>query len=328
MSPNESTPRAQGSPVRCETVSIVIATRNRPDDLYQALRHILAQSEKPLQVVIVDDGDLGGPPLAADFQAAGIELAYLQKDDPGLTKSRNLGLDRCRGDVVLFLDDDGFIGPGFLAGLRAHYQSPEVLGVGARAHNEVCRDLKCRARLQVNRLGLISGWREGRMLPSGFYTNFGETGRDRPAVCQVQFLSGYAMSYRREVFQRHRFDEVQFAKYSYGEDKDFSLRVARDGQLLLDRRLDFFHNRAAVSRPNLEQTGYMFVVSRFLLLRRHLDARVWNYVLFAYALTYYFLLRSLIALVKFRVPAERSRLLGILRGVRAIARGDLRVGYR
>lgn len=331
MTPDATAPDAGPEPHRAdrppETVSIVIATRNRPDDLEQALRHILAQEEKPREVVVVDDGDLGGPPLQAAFAAAGIPLVYLRKDQPGLTRSRNLGFAHTSGEIVLFLDDDGFIGPGFLAGLRGHYREGDVAGVGARARNEVCRDLTCRARLYVNRLGLISGWREGRMLPSGFYTNFGETGRDSPAVADVDFLSGYAMSYRREVFDRHRFDEVQFSQYSYGEDKDFSLRAGREGRLVLDRRLEFFHNRAKAARPNLEQTGYMFVVSRFLLLRRHMRPRPWNYLLFAYALVFYFLLRSAIALFKIRVPAERGRLLGILRGVAAILRGDLRVGF-
>jgi glycosyltransferase involved in cell wall biosynthesis len=49
---------------------------------------------------------------------------------PGLAGARNTAIAEARGDVVAFLDDDAEACPGWLAGLTAPYDDPDVLGVG------------------------------------------------------------------------------------------------------------------------------------------------------------------------------------------------------
>jgi GT2 family glycosyltransferase len=310
------------------SVSIIVATCNRPDDLRACLEGLLVQTVQPLEVIVVDDGNLEAVPLAQAFADKGIRCGYFKKQSPGLTRSRNVGIRNARGEILVFLDDDTVVGPDIIERLLEHYQDASVVGVGAVAKNEYCNTLLCRLRHIVNVIGLISGSKEGFMLPSGFYTNFGETGRTTPRVFEVQFLPGYAMSFRRHVFEHDMFDEEFFARYSYGEDKDFSLRVSRDGKLLADRGLDLYHNRSPVSRPNLEQLGYMFIVSRLMLFKRYANKSPLNYVLLIYSMTYYLLLRTLIALVNWRGLAEASRVRGILFGFATIFQKDVRVDYR
>ena len=91
------------------SVAVVVATRNRPASLGRLIDGLLAQSRRPDEILIIDDGQLPDDRLAdwqSRCQSAGVKWVYQRKDRPGRSASRNLaaGLTAC--DTVCFLDDD------------------------------------------------------------------------------------------------------------------------------------------------------------------------------------------------------------------------------
>ncbi|MBF0144456.1 MAG: glycosyltransferase family 2 protein, partial [Magnetococcales bacterium] len=72
--------------------SIIIPTYHRPKELGDCLQSILRQTLLPFEVIVVDDGDLGGFPMREALEAAGIRCLYHKKEKPGLTASRNVGI--------------------------------------------------------------------------------------------------------------------------------------------------------------------------------------------------------------------------------------------
>ncbi len=114
-------------------VSVIIPTYHRPAELTMALRSILAQSRMPDELIVVDDGDLPELPLRAELETTGLVCRFLRKDKPGLTESRNLGIARSRGDVILFVDDDVELLPDYVQQVAAVYERDvggEIDGVG------------------------------------------------------------------------------------------------------------------------------------------------------------------------------------------------------
>jgi len=112
------------------SVSIVLPTRNRPNELHQALERVASQTHPELELVLVRDG---GAPLdersmerlrRLEFPAQGLE----HEDPPhGLAASRNRGIDASRGDAVALLDDDDLWEPGHVARLAmALDRDPEI----------------------------------------------------------------------------------------------------------------------------------------------------------------------------------------------------------
>ncbi|GIM93618.1 glycosyltransferase family 2 protein [Paractinoplanes toevensis] len=84
-----------------DDVTVVVATRNRPDRLRQTMRHHRAP------VIVVDNGS--DQPLDID----GAEVIRL---DHNLgAAARNIGAERARTPFVAFADDDSFWAPGSLA---------------------------------------------------------------------------------------------------------------------------------------------------------------------------------------------------------------------
>jgi len=83
-------------------VSCVILTMgNWPAELDRAVASALAQEGTGVEVVVVGNG-ADVPPLPAGTTA--IRLPQ----NIGVAAGRNAGVDACAGDVVLFLDDDGW----------------------------------------------------------------------------------------------------------------------------------------------------------------------------------------------------------------------------
>ena len=108
------------------SASIVIPTRDRLAYLQVALESIAPQAaQQEAEVLVVDDA---GPSLGARELAARFGARYEPHEGPrGLNAARNTGLAHSRGELIVFVDDDVRVEPGWLAALvRAAREHPDV----------------------------------------------------------------------------------------------------------------------------------------------------------------------------------------------------------
>lgn len=106
------------------TLSCVVLTRgDRPAELARALESVRGQEGGPVETVVVGNGvRLTGLP---DW----VEVLELS-ENTGIPAGRNAGVARSSGDVVLFLDDDGWLPEAGTANrLRAAFAAEPRLGV-------------------------------------------------------------------------------------------------------------------------------------------------------------------------------------------------------
>ncbi len=107
-------------------VSVVVRTRNRPALLREALASLRAQTARPAQVVVVNDG---GAPLSdlGDVSGGSFDLTLEElPESRGRSAAANRGVSLARNDLVSFLDDDDLCYPDHLERLvRAHRSGPE-----------------------------------------------------------------------------------------------------------------------------------------------------------------------------------------------------------
>lgn len=85
-------------------VSVVIPTFNRREAALRAVNSVLAQSEKNVEVLLVDDGSTDGTKEA--FAKPPERVRYLLKPNGGASSARNVGLRRARGEFIALLDSD------------------------------------------------------------------------------------------------------------------------------------------------------------------------------------------------------------------------------
>jgi GT2 family glycosyltransferase len=125
-------PDANRPPVRhldsAFDVSIVLATRDRPDDLRAALRSIAAvQRSRHLEVIVVDNNPESGttPPIVAEFPG----VRPIAEPRPGLSYARNAGIGASRGAIVITTDDDVIVDENWVEELIAPFADPDVMVV-------------------------------------------------------------------------------------------------------------------------------------------------------------------------------------------------------
>ncbi len=303
------------------TTSVIIPTYHRPADLAACMHSLLYQTRLPDEIIIVDDGNLPGPPLAEACRRRGVTCRYTRKAVPGLTESRNLGVSMARGDIVFFLDDDVVLFPDYIEKILAVYAADgkhRIGGVGGAIANAKPLGVAHRLRRLLDIVFLVSWIREGRVLPSGFCTSFDTTGFPLRKVCRVAFLSGGVCSFRKEVFRHFSFTE-NYRRQGFGEDKDFSHRVSRRYALMFTPHARLYHLEAPSMRPDAFVTGEKFIVGRYLFFRDYCRKGWWSWIFFWYAVFGYTLVRGGIALFSFRRrPVDHLR--GILHGLKAIRR--------
>lgn len=110
-------------------VSTIIPVYNRPAQLREAVESVLAQSHRPVEVVIVDDGSTDdtfahAQALAAEH-AATVFAVTQANAGPGAARER--GRHQARGEFIQYLDSDDILLPGkFEAQVRALRDDPRA----------------------------------------------------------------------------------------------------------------------------------------------------------------------------------------------------------
>jgi GT2 family glycosyltransferase len=105
------------------TASVVICTRDRPDELARCLASLPRQSYSPAEIIVVDNASRDGRTRQV-AEAAGV--IYVREDRPGLDIARNTGAKRAAGEIVAYTDDDVLLHPRWLERLVASFDDPSL----------------------------------------------------------------------------------------------------------------------------------------------------------------------------------------------------------
>jgi glycosyltransferase involved in cell wall biosynthesis len=123
-------------------VSVVIPTHNKLDKLRRTLGSLEVQDFAPgdFEAVVIDDGSTDGTLAYLELHrpAHGFRLVR-GETNRGRAAARNLGLESAQGELIVFLDDDMELVPGFIsAHIEFHRSRAQSIGVGnVQNHPEI-----------------------------------------------------------------------------------------------------------------------------------------------------------------------------------------------
>ncbi len=154
-------------------LSVVVATYNRQQSLERLLGQLAEQTLAPdaFEVVVVDDGSRQPVRAALASLALSFPLHLEEQANAGAAAARQRGAGSARAEILVFLDDDMQVGPGFLdAHLAAHPPGSRsaVLGV-LRAPTGAWQAPLFHRWHQTRLEEFYAAIRAGRLVPRGWH---------------------------------------------------------------------------------------------------------------------------------------------------------------
>ena len=96
-------------------ITAVVSVYNTGQYLPKAIDSLLSQTYDNYEIIIVDDGSDDGSGQICDQQSArSNRITVYHKANGGLSSARNYGIEKARGDWIIFPDPDDWVEPDYL----------------------------------------------------------------------------------------------------------------------------------------------------------------------------------------------------------------------
>jgi GT2 family glycosyltransferase len=235
-----------------ESVSLVICTRDRPDDLQRCLASLHHLTRRPDQVIVVDNAPRDQ--RTRQLVAGHPDIEYVLEAQPGLSRARNAGIACCRGDIIAFTDDDVIVHPDWLLGMLHGFDKPDVQAVTGPI---LPAELETESQLLFQLADEDTSWGHQRLLfDAGFFA--ATQGKGAPVW---HIGAGANMAFRREVFEQVGLFDDRLGAGASGcsEDSEMWYRIlAEGGECRYEPTALVFHvHRSDLSALNHQMHQYM-----------------------------------------------------------------------
>ena len=249
------------------TISAVIPTKNRPDDLLVAVRSIVDQVRKPDQLIIVDQSadTVARAAITDEVGRSGIVLSYVH--DPsigGLVEAKAASLNHATGDLVCFLEDDVVLEPAYFEEMaRGFVEHPEALGCSGVITNPAQSGLVFRLVYALFHRGVFADPRPH---------TYAKVAQGHDVFVASNIINGGLSAWRKDVFAHVRFDVLNH--FHMMEDAEFSTRVSRrfGACLFINSRARLLHYPSPANRDGLLRRQERKVVEYILFYKKNRSA--------------------------------------------------------
>lgn len=237
--PADRTP--DGAESSTPTASILVVTLDNLVCNRMCLESVLASTDGTYEVIVVDNASTDGTPsylehLARNF---GNVSVITNNANRGFAPAVNQGLAAARGDVLVVLNNDTVVPPGWLSGLMGHLRHPNIGMVGP-----VTNEAPNEARVSVDYRTY------GEFVAAASSRAVEHVGETRT----VDVATMFCVAFRRDVYRRvgpldERFEVGMF------EDDDYSRRVQAAGLQVICAEDVLVHHFGEVTLGTLVATG-------------------------------------------------------------------------
>ncbi len=121
--------------MRFPLASIVILNWNGKSYLDACLESVLRQDDDSFEILLVDNGSIDGSAEYVRRQYPGVKVIEVGAN-LGFAGGNNLGVRHAGGDIVILLNNDTVVQPGWLSGLRQAMENPEAVLVSSHVVTE------------------------------------------------------------------------------------------------------------------------------------------------------------------------------------------------
>ena len=235
--------------------TVIVCTRDRPDDLRRCIESILLSDPRPAEIIVVDNA----PPNDATARiATQYPVKYVVEPRQGLNWARTCGALAATSDLLLYTDDDVAVDAGWVGAMCKPFADPQV---GAVTGLVLARELETPTQEAFEEyVGFSRGFRERRFT----------SGNTLP-VAAGNVGAGASMALRKDLTTGLKLFESELdcgtATLSGGDSYAF-YRLLKNGHAILYTPRAICWHRHRRTEPELLATLYGYSVGVYSMLIR------------------------------------------------------------
>ena len=255
---------------KLEDISVVIVTYNRDKDLAITIESFKKEIIKLREILIIDNN--------TDDKAKKViksiknnKIKYFKSEVNSLTVSRNLGINKVdkKSKIIIFLDDDVSLEKDYFDKIiEVFNEYPNAVGVSGYYFPENYKIN--RLENNIRKLALLENWTVNK---AKVLSAFGASYPYKlTKIINSEWLSGFNMAYKKEVFGKDKFEE-KFFKYALAEDFEFSTRINKKYQrsLFITPYAKLTHRVSEEGRTPKPKLVYMNLVNHLYIQSKNLN---------------------------------------------------------
>ena len=233
------------------TVSVVVCTRDRAEDLNRCLVSLSRCTPAPAEIIVVDNAPTNGTTEAVVRLHPGVR--YVREPRAGLSHARNTGVRTAAGSIIAFTDDDVEVSTDWIVRIAAPFADPEgacVTGIVLPA--DLSGEAACLFEFTVGAFGK-------EFAPKRYERTFLDREWWRaPDVWRVG--AGASMAIRRQAFAEVGLFDPRLGAGASGcsEDSEFWFRLLQAGRVCIydPAAVVFHHHRSDLTGLSRQLRAY------------------------------------------------------------------------
>lgn len=251
-------------------VSIIIPTLNRASSLARTLGFISKSSILPDEVIIVDQSPRDTAEKTKKLcDSQTLKIKYIHINEPSLTGARNAGIELCKNDIAIFMDDDVNIGTDTIKNILVLFKDNSVSMVAGIDSGSPMKRLSLPS-LIFFRSSFFKRYK-GHVAMAGY----GVFPQNPQAETPTEWAMGFFFAIRKNLAQKWglKFDE-NLKYYAYAEDMDFTYRYflkSKEENLkcIMSTAATVLHNVSKEYRLPSRQRTFMEICHRRYVMSKH-----------------------------------------------------------
>lgn len=235
-------------------ISVIIPTYKRNGVLVNTINSVLQQKFRGFELIIVDQTKKHDKQTQSflDNLSDG-KVRYFKVTPPSLPAARNFGLKKAKGEIIVYIDDDVLLDPGFI---KAHYESYKKYKAVAVAGRIKEKDKPLTDKLLFLRK-----------------TSFGAGNFNYPNFAYAQTAQGCNMSYKKQILLKAGGFDTNFIGNAMREETDVSFRLRKMGRKILYNPKaslsHLFYKRGGCREKKTIHDNYVIYRNEMIFFLRH-----------------------------------------------------------
>lgn len=252
-------------------VSIIVPVYNSLTFLPDCLDHLISQTYKNIEIILIDDGSTDGSSDMCDkYSAKDSRISVYHKENGGVSSARNFGIDCSKGQYLFFCDSDDV----------PNKKMVEVLVSQAEKYNADFLTMRLSTAPDVNE-------KKTKVLSKEEIVE---------SICTGNIIGGYL---HNKLFSKSIVGNIRFNENVHiCEDKIFCLECAFDSNSFIFIPESYYYyrincNGALKSKFNEKKASYaLSMILEYNLLKRHsnnvaLKKKIHSDMLYSFSFVYW-----------------------------------------